>query len=48
MHELLMVASERLVVLCISNCCSPSPLVDKVYNLASLPLLQVLIESLDS
>jgi hypothetical protein len=48
MHEPLMVTPERLVVPRISDCCLPSLLVDEVYILASLPLLQVLIESLDS
>jgi hypothetical protein len=48
MHEPLMVASERLVIPCISNCCSPSSLVDEVYILATLLLLQFLIEGLDS
>jgi hypothetical protein len=48
MHELLMVMLERLVVLCILDCCSPSSLVDEVHILATLLFLQVLIESLDS
>jgi hypothetical protein len=48
MHEPLVVTPERLVVPCISDCCSPSSLIDEVYILASLALLQVLIESLDS
>jgi hypothetical protein len=48
MHEPLMVTPERLVVSCISDCCSPSSLVNEVHILASLPLLQVLIERLDS
>jgi hypothetical protein len=48
MHEPLMVTPERLVVPCISDCRSPSSLVDEVYILAMLPLLQFLIEGLDS
>jgi hypothetical protein len=48
MHEPLMIAPERLVVPCISDCCLPSSLVDEVYVLAMLLLLQVLIEILDS
>jgi hypothetical protein len=48
MHEPLMVTLERLVVSCVSDCCSPSSLVDEVYILAMLPLLQFLIEGLDS
>jgi hypothetical protein len=48
MHEPLMVTPECLVVPCISDCCSPSSLVDEVYILVTLLLLQVLIESLDS
>jgi hypothetical protein len=48
MHELLMITPKRLVVPCISDYCSPSPLVDEVSILATLLLLQVFIESLDS
>jgi hypothetical protein len=48
MHELLMVTPKRLIVPCISDRCSPSSLVDEVHILATLPLLQVLIKSLDS
>jgi hypothetical protein len=48
MHEPLMVTPERLIVSCILNRCSPSSLIDKVYILATLPLLQFLIEGLDS
>jgi hypothetical protein len=47
MHEPLMITPERLVVPCVSDCCSPSSLVDVVHVLATLLLLQVLIESLD-
>jgi hypothetical protein len=43
-----MIASERLVVPCVSDCCSPSPLIDEVHVLATLLFLQVLIKSLDS
>jgi hypothetical protein len=42
------IAPERLVVPCILDCCSPSPLVDEVHVLATLLFLQVLIKSLDS
>jgi hypothetical protein len=48
MHEPLMIAPERLVVPCVSDCCSPSSLVDEVHVLATLLFLQVLIKSLDS
>jgi hypothetical protein len=48
MHEPLMVMSERLVIPCISDHCSPSSLVDEVYILTALPLLQFLIKGLDS
>jgi hypothetical protein len=48
MHEPLMVTPELLAIPCISDCCSPSSLVDEVYILATLPLLQFLIEGLDS
>jgi hypothetical protein len=48
MHEPLVVTPERLVIQCISDCCSPSSLVDEVHVLATLLLLQVLIKSLDS
>jgi hypothetical protein len=48
MHELLMVTPERLVVSCILDCYSPSSLIDEVYILVMLPLLQFLIEGLDS
>jgi hypothetical protein len=48
MHEPLMIAPERLVLPCVLDCCSPSSLVDEVYVLVMLLLLQVLIESLDS
>jgi hypothetical protein len=48
MHEPLVVVPERLVVPCVSDCCSPSALVDEVHVLATLLFLQVLIKSLDS
>jgi hypothetical protein len=48
MHEPLVVTPDRLIVPCILDCCSPSSLVNEVHILATLPLLQVLIESLDS
>jgi hypothetical protein len=47
MHEPLVVTPERLVVPCISDRCSPSSLIDEVYILVTLQLLQVLIEGLD-
>jgi hypothetical protein len=47
-HESLMITPERLVVPCISDCCSPSPLIDEVNILATLLLLQFLVECLDS
>jgi hypothetical protein len=43
-----MVTPEHLVIPCISDRCSPSSLVDEVYILSALLLLQFLIESLDS
>jgi hypothetical protein len=48
MHEPLMVTPEHLFIPCISDRCSPSSLIDEVYILVALPLLQFLIESLDS
>jgi hypothetical protein len=48
MHEMFVVTPEHLVVPCILDCCSPSSLIDEVYILVMLPLLQVLIEGLDS
>jgi hypothetical protein len=48
MHEPLMVVPERLAIPCISDRCSPSLLIDEVYILTALLLLQFLIKSLDS
>jgi hypothetical protein len=48
MREPLMVTPEPLVVSCVLDCCSPSSLVDEVHILVTLPLLQFLIEGLDS
>jgi hypothetical protein len=48
MHEPLMIATERLVVPCVSDCRSPSSLIDEVHVLATLLFLQILIKSLDS
>jgi hypothetical protein len=48
MHEPLMVTPERLVISYISDRCSSSSLVDEVYILTALLLLQFLIEGLDS
>jgi hypothetical protein len=47
MHEPLVVASERLVVPCISDRRSPSVLVDEVHVLTPQLFLHRLIESLD-
>jgi hypothetical protein len=43
-----MIVPERLVIPCVSDCCSPSSLVDEVHVLAMLLFLQVLIKSSDS
>jgi hypothetical protein len=48
MHEPLMIVPERLVVPCVSDCCSPPALVDEVHVLTTLLFLQALIKSLDS
>jgi hypothetical protein len=48
MHESLVVAPERLDVPCVSDCCTPSALVDEVHVLATPLLLQILIKRLDS
>ena len=48
MHKPLMIAPERLVVACISDCCSPSSLVDEVNVLETLLFLLALVESFDS
>ena len=47
MHEPLMIAPERLVVACISDCCSPSSLVDEVDIVTLLMLLHRFVKSLD-
>jgi hypothetical protein len=43
-----MVTPERLAIPCILDRCSPSSLVDEVYILTALLLLQFFIKSLDS
>jgi hypothetical protein len=48
MHEPLMIAPERLVVPCVSDCRSPSSLINEVHVLVTLLFLHVVIESLDS
>jgi hypothetical protein len=47
MHELLVVASERLVVSCISDCCLPPVLIDEVHIFMPLLFLRRLIKRLD-
>jgi hypothetical protein len=47
MHEPLVVAPERLVVPCISDCRLPSALVDEVHDFTPQLFLHRLIESLD-
>jgi hypothetical protein len=42
------IAPERLVVPCVLDCCSASPLIDEIHVLATLLFLQLLIKSLDS
>jgi hypothetical protein len=44
MHEPLVVTPDRLVIPCISDRCLPSSLIDEVYILTVLLLLQFLIE----
>ena len=46
-HEPLMIVPERLVVACISDCCSPPSLVDEVDIVTPLLLLHGFIKSLD-
>ena len=46
-HELLMIAPERLVVACISDCCSPPSLIDEVDIVTPLLLLHGFVKSLD-
>jgi hypothetical protein len=48
MHKPVVVAPERLVVPFVSDCCSPSALVDEVHFLAMLLFLQTLIKRPDS
>ena len=47
MHKPFVVAPERLVVACISDCGLPSPFVDKVDIVSPELFLQGFIESLD-
>ena len=47
LHELLIIAPERLVVACILDCCSPPSLINEVHILALLLFLHRFIKSLD-
>ena len=47
LHELLMIAPERLVVVCISDCCSPPSLVNEVHVVAPQLLLHGFVKGLD-
>ena len=46
-HEPLMIAPERLVVACISDCCSPPSFVNEVHVVTPQLLLHGFIKSLD-
>ena len=46
-HEPLMIAPERLVVACISDCCSPPSFVDEVHIVTPPPLLHGFVKGLD-
>jgi len=46
-HEPLMIAPERLVVACISDCCSPPSLVNEVHVVAPQLLLHGFVKGLD-
>ena len=46
-HEPLMIAPERLVVACISDCCSPSSFVNEVHIVTPQLLLHGFVKSLD-
>ena len=46
-HEPLMIAPERLVVACISDCYSPPSFVDEVHIVTPLLLLHGFVKSLD-
>ena len=46
-HEPLMIAPERLVVACISNCCSPPSFVNEVHIVTPQLFLHGFIKSLD-
>ena len=48
LHEPLMIAPERLVVVCISDCCSPPSLVNEVHIVTPQLFLHGFIKSLDS
>ena len=47
LHEPLMIAPERLVLACISDCCSPPSFVDEVDIVTPLLLLHGFVKSLD-
>ena len=47
MHEPLMIAPERLVVACISDCCSPPSLVNEVHVVAPQLFLHGFVKGLD-
>ena len=46
-HEPLMIAPERLVVACISDCCSPPSFINEVHVVTPQLLLHGFIKSLD-
>ena len=46
-HELLMIVPERLVVACISDCCSPPSFVNEVHIIALQLFLHGFIKGLD-
>ena len=46
-HEPLMIAPERLVVECISDCCSPPSLVNEVHVVTPQLLLHGFVKGLD-
>jgi hypothetical protein len=48
MHKPLMVAPERLVIACISDCSPPSVLIDEIHVFTSYLFLHGFIESLNS
>jgi len=46
-HEPLMIAPERLVVACISDCCTPPSFINEVHIIAPQLFLHGFIKSLD-